>query len=125
LFPAVFTGVPAGAAGSLDVNTVSPDFSTLYSINGNVSITREITASTSITASYLYTAGNRLPVYRNINPVPSGAFLADGRPIFGAAKVFAAFGNVLSAESVGHSMYNGANLTLRKQLARGYELYAT
>jgi hypothetical protein len=79
----------------------------------------------SLTASYLYTAGNRLPVYRSLNVVPSGAVLADGRPIFGTAKVYPTFGNVLSAESVGHSMYNGANLTLRKVMTHGMELYAT
>jgi carboxypeptidase family protein len=125
-FPAVFTGVPSGATVPLDVNTVSPDFASLYSINANFSITRELTPSMSLTASYLCTAGNRLPVYRNINVVPGGTFLADGRPIFSpTARVFPAFGNILSAESVGHSMYNGANLTLRKQTSKGVEFYAT
>jgi hypothetical protein len=39
--------------------------------------------------------------------------------------VYPGFANITSAESVGHSTYSGANLTLRKQLARGYEFYAT
>ncbi len=52
-------------------------------------------------------------------------FLADGRPIFGTARYYAGFGNITSAESVGTSNYNGLNVTLRKQLARGYELFAT
>lgn len=125
-YPNVFTGIPSGATIPPDVNTVSPDFATLYSINGNLSITREITPSMSITASYLYTAGNRLPVYRSINVVPGGNFLADGRPIFSStARVFPQFGNILSAESVGHSSYNGANLTLRKATSHGVELLAT
>jgi hypothetical protein len=79
----------------------------------------------SLTASYLYTAGNKLPVYLSINAVPSGSFLADGRPIFGTAHVFPTFGNIVSASSVGHSTYNGANLTLRKVMSRGLEMYAT
>ena len=33
---------------------------------------RELTSTMALTASYLYTAGNRLPVYRNINVVPGG-----------------------------------------------------
>jgi hypothetical protein len=57
--------------------------------------------------------------------VPNGTFLADGRPIFGTGRYYAGFGNVTSAESVGTSTYNGLNVTLRKQLARGYELFAT
>src|SRR5262249_18071787 len=108
-----------------DVNAVSPDFASLYSINANFSITRRLTSSMTLTGSYLYTAGNRLPVYRSINLVPSGAFLADGRPIFSTAKIYPQFGNILSAESVGHSSYNGANLTLRKQTSHGVELWAT
>ncbi|MEO8372865.1 MAG: hypothetical protein ABI806_27010, partial [Candidatus Solibacter sp.] len=124
-FPSVFTSIPAGAAGSTDITTISPDFANLYSVNANFSITREITSTTAITASYLYTAGKRLPVYRNINVVPGGTFLADGRPIFGSARYYAGFGNITSAESVGSSTYNGLNFTVRKQLARGYEVYGT
>jgi hypothetical protein len=124
-FPAILSGIPTGASIPLDVSTISTDFANLYSINGNFSITRELTSTMSLTASYLYTAGNRLPVYRSINVVPGGTFLADGRPIFGSAKVYPAFGNIVSAESVGHSMYNGANLTLRKVMTHGVELYAT
>jgi hypothetical protein len=124
-FPNVFTAVPAGVTGSTNITTISPDFANLYSINGNVSMSRELTPTTALSASYLYTAGKRLPVYRNINVVPGGTFLADGRPIFGTARYYAGFGNITSAESVGRSSYNGMNLTLRKQLARGYEFYGT
>ena len=60
-----------------------------------------MTPTTALTASYLYTGGRRLPVYRNINVVPGGTFLADGRPIFGTARYYAGFGNITSAESVG------------------------
>ncbi len=124
-FPNVFTAPPAGVAGSTNITTISPDFANLYSINANFSVSRELTPTTALTASYLFTAGKRLPVYRNINVVPGGTSLADGRPIFGTARYYAGFGNITSAESVGRSTYNGMNLTLRKQLARGYEFYAT
>ncbi len=80
----------------------------------------------ALSASYLYTKGTHLPVYRNINLVPLGTFLADGRPIFsGTARIFPQFANILSAESVGNSNYNGANLTVHKGLSHGYEFYAT
>ncbi|MCU1233415.1 MAG: Cna domain protein, partial [Candidatus Solibacter sp.] len=125
-FPGIFTAVPAGVTGSTDITTISPDFANLYSINANFSITREITPTTAITASYLYTAGNRLPVYRNINVVPGGQFLADGRPIFSTtARYYAGFGNITAAESSGHSSYNGLNVTVRKQLSKGLETYGT
>jgi TonB dependent receptor len=66
------------------------------------------------------TKGTHLPVYRNINLVPSGFSLADGRPIFSStARVYPGFANILSAESVGNSEYNGMNLSLRKRFAHG------
>ena len=126
-FPNSFTQLPAGFSLAIqDITTISPNFATLYSYNANGSITRELSRNYVISASYLYTKGTRLPVYRNINVVPSGAFLADGRPIFsGTSRVFPQFANILSAESVGISNYNGANLTLHKGLSHGYEFYAT
>ena len=124
-FPTVFTAIPTGTVGSTDITTISPDFANLYSTNANFSVARELTPSMALTASYLYTAGKRLPVYRNINVVPGGTYLADGRPIFGTGRYYAGFGNITSAESVGSSTYNGLNVTLRKQVSHGYELYGT
>jgi hypothetical protein len=126
-FPAVFSGVPSGFTLPLqDITTVDPNFSTLYSVNGNFSISRQLSSTSGFTATYLYTRGNRLPVYRNINLTPSGNTLADGRPIFsGTGLEYPGFGNIISAESVGQSNYNGLNLTLTKRLSHGIELFGT
>jgi hypothetical protein len=125
-FPTVFSGLPQGFPSTLqDITTVSPDFASLYSLNANVSITREIAKDLALTATYLFTRGNRLPVMRNINLVPSGQQLADGRPIFGSGRALPGFGNILAAESVGQSVYNGLNLTLTKRFSRGFEMFAT
>ncbi|MBN9657056.1 MAG: TonB-dependent receptor [Acidobacteria bacterium] len=122
VLPTSIQGLPAIAQ---DITTVSPDFATLYSANANVSVSREFSSDLAVTATYLFTRGNRLPVYRNINLVPSGLTLADGRPIFGSGRVYAGFGNILVAESVGQSIYNGLNLTLTKRFSRGLEAFAT
>jgi hypothetical protein len=125
-FPNVFTAFPTGATlAAQTINTVDPNFATLYSGNANVSVSRQLTTDTSLTATYLFTRGNRLPVFRNINLVPSGATLADGRPIFGSSRVFPGFGNILSAESVGQSVYNGLNVMLTKRFSHGFELFGT
>ena len=126
-FPNVLPSVPTGfKIPPGDITTISPNFATLYSYNANVSISHEIGAGFVATASYLYTKGTHLPVYRNINLVPSGAVLADGRPIFSStARVYPGFANILSAESVGNSEYNGLNLSVQRRFAHGYELFAT
>ncbi len=126
-FPNVFTALPTGfSQPSQTIYTVSPDFATLYSFNANLSISHELGRNFVASASYLYTKGTRLPVYRNINVVPSGSFLADGRPIFSTTvRPYAGFLNILSAESVGISNYNGLGLTLEKRFSKGFNLYAT
>ncbi len=125
-FPAVFSAIPQGFTPTLqDISTATPDFASLYSVNANVSMGREIAHDFAVMATYLYTRGNRLPIFRNINLVPSGQFLADRRPIFSSARVFPGFGNILSAESVGQSVYNGLNLTLNKRFSHGLEMFAT
>lgn len=125
-FPAVFTGIPAGFTPTLqDITTVSPDFATLYSTNANVTLSRELTPNLGLEVSYLYTRGNRLPVYRNINLSPGGSTLADGRPIFAGTRPLAGFGNVISAESVGQSNYNGFNVRLTKRLSKSIEFWGS
>ncbi len=126
-FPDMLTSLPAGLSLPVqDLMTVSPDFATLYSYNASLSISHEIARDLVASASYLYTKGTRLPVYRNINVVPSGAYLADGRPIFSTtARVYPGFNNILSAESAGNSNYNGLNLTLEKRWGRMGQLFAT
>jgi hypothetical protein len=126
-FPAVLTALPAGFNLPVqDLMTVAPDFATLYSYNANVSVSHELGRDFVASASYLYTKGTHLPVYRNINLVPSGAYLADGRPIFSTTeRVYQGFNNILSAESVGNSNYNGLNLTIEKRWGRMSQLYAT
>ncbi len=125
-FPNVFSGIPTGfALSAQDINTVSPDFASLYSINGNVSVSRDLGKDMGITATYLYTRGNRLPIWRNINLIPSGATLADGRPIFGTTRINPAFNNIIVAESVGQSVYNGLNFTFNKRFSHGFDAFAT
>ncbi|MGI8988813.1 MAG: TonB-dependent receptor [Bryobacteraceae bacterium] len=125
-FPSVLTSPPTGFNLPVqDITGVAPDFRTFYSTNANFQVTREITSNLGISATYLYTKGTHLPVYRNLNPIPSGLFLADGRPKFGTGRLYPQFNNVLVAESVGNSNYNGLNVTLTRRFARGYEFFGT
>ncbi len=125
-FPNVLSGTPTGfVLAAQDILTVAPDFANLYSVNGNASISRDFGKDSGITATYLYTRGNKLPVWRNINLIASGSSLADGRTIFGASRINTAFNNIIVAESVGQSNYNGFNLRYDKRFSRGLDAFAT
>jgi hypothetical protein len=125
-FPTVLPAIPQGVnLGIKSINTVDPGFSTLYSVNANLSVSREITRDTALTVTYLFTRGDHIPVVRKINLVPCGLQLADGRPIFGSARAYPGFGGILAAESVGQSEYNALNITLTKRLSHGLQVFAT
>lgn len=128
-FPDVLTSVPSGFNLPIQsIDTISPDFANLYSANANLSVTRQLTAKTAITATYLFTRGNRLPIYRNVNLLQTGNFLADGRPTFISAagqRIDTRFNNILMAESSGQSTYSGGTLTLNRRFGAGFEGFAS
>ena len=125
-YPNVFTSSPTGfSLPTQDITTVDTNFRTLYSENANITIAREITPNTSISATYLFTHGVGLPIYRNINLIPSGQLLPDGRTIFGAGRYNPAFNNILSAESVGVSVYNGGSFSFNHRNSHGLDFQGT
>jgi len=125
-FPNILTSLPTGFnLPTQDVYTVSPNFRTMYSQNANFQVSRELAPSLVAKIGYLFTKGTHLPVYRNLNAVPTGVFLADGRPILKTGGVDTRFNNIYGLESVGDSNYNGLSVTLQKRFSLGYEFLAT
>jgi Carboxypeptidase regulatory-like domain/TonB dependent receptor len=125
-FPTILSSVPTGFNLPVqDVTTVSPDFRTLYSSNANLQITRALATHLSVSASYLFTKGTHIPLVYNINLIPSGQSLADGRPIYGTGHVNPSFNNILIANSVANSNYNGMNLSVNTRNFSGLDLFAT
>jgi hypothetical protein len=126
-FPNVFTSAPAVTLGNQDVAGVSPDFRTLYSINTNIMVTRELSSDMALTVGYLYTKGTGLPIARNINFIRVLSRLPDGRPVFSTAAVdrlYPQFNNIYVDESVGNSNYNGFSVSLNKRFAHDFQLQA-
>lgn len=103
-----------------DITTVDPKFASLYSANANVTLSREITPDLGVTFTYLFTKGNRLPIYRNINLSLGLNSLADGRPIYAGTRPITGFGSIISTESVGQSNYNGFNVMVTKRYAKQF-----
>jgi hypothetical protein len=125
-FPNILTSLPTGFNLPIqDVYTVSPNFRTMYSSNANLQISRELTSTMVLKVGYLFTKGTHLPVYRNLNAVPTGSFLADGRPMLKTGSIDTRFNNIYGVESVGNSNYNGLSATLQKRFSKGYEFLAT
>ncbi len=114
------------------IDAVSPDFKNLYAIHTNAQLEQALTEDLSVTVGFIHSSGRHIPVYRNINCLPTGGALADGRLIYGTRnangtlapctnRIFSQFQNILSVESVGNSNYNAATFQLAKRFSKGYQ----
>ncbi len=138
-FPGNLATLPAGAALPIQsIDTVSPDFKTLYAMHTNFQIEQSLTNDISVTAGYIHSSGRHIPVYFNVNCLPVGTSLPDGRPLYGTVvvtnpttgaatrtactnKIDPRFQNILMAQSIGNSNYNAATFQLNKRFAQGYQ----
>jgi len=125
-FPNTFSGSqPAGSAlPRQDIVTVSPDFENMYAINSDIQLEQALTADMSLAVAYVHAAGRHIPVYRSINPIESGRFLADGRPVFGPGRVDPRFNVIQMAESAGVSRYDAFTLQLTQRFSHGIQFSA-
>ncbi len=137
-FPTTFGSLPAGTIlGPQSIDAVSSDFVNLYAMHLNAQVEQALTNNLSFTVGYIHSNGRHIPVYRNVNCLPVGGSLADGRPLYGTAAVNATTGavsvsgctnrinpifqNILLVESVGNSNYNAGTFQLSKRYSQGYQ----
>ena len=125
-FPDTFSGsLPGGATlPPPDIVTISPDFENMYAIHSNIQLEQALTDDLSLAVGYLHSGGRHIPVYRSINAIDPVRFLADGRPVFGPARLDPRFNIIQMAESAGVSQYDAFTLQLSQRLSRGIQFSA-
>ena len=122
-FPSTFSGTyPSIIPPNID--TVSPDFVSMYAIHSNVQVEQAVTENLSFAVGYVHSAGRHIPVYRNINKIIPERFLADGRPVFKTARVDSRFNRIQMAESAGVSQYDALTVQLTRRYSRGLQFSA-
>jgi hypothetical protein len=136
-FPTTLGSLPAGSVLPVQsIETIAPDFKTMYAMHSNVQVEQSLSNDISATFGFIHSGGRHLPIYRNINCLPTADVLADGRPTFGTIAIaangnattsnctnrkFTQFQNILMAESAGNSNYNAATFQLTKRYSKGYQ----
>jgi carboxypeptidase family protein len=129
-FPGVLADLPPGARGVQSVAAVDADFSTQSTWLTNVQLERALTDDLSLAVGYVLSVGRSLPLLVDVNLIPTGRTLGDGRPIFSTAvnaqtRVDPTFNHVDVFQSVGEATYNALTLTLNKRMSHGYQVQAT
>lgn len=136
-FPNTFSGSALPTFGIQDIDAIAPDFVNMYAVYSNVQLEQALTENLSLAVGYVRSAGRHIPVYRQINCLPTGETLADGRPRYGtfnpitgalispcARRIFSQFRNIQMVESVGNSNYDALTLQLAKRFSRGLQFSA-
>ena len=110
------------------INAVDPDFRTQSAWLSNVQVERALANDIAVTVGYVNSIGRNLPVLIDLNLVPSGQTLADGRPIFVStttARVDPTFDRINMFKSIAESTYNAFTATLTKRMTHGWTSQAT
>jgi len=125
-FPTSLAAPPPGfVLPKQSITAVDTSFQTQSAWLSNVQLEREINTDLSISAGYVNSVGRNLPVLMDVNLVPSGQTLADGRPIFSATRANPTFDHINVFKSIGESNYNAFVLTLARRMRNGWQAQAT
>jgi hypothetical protein len=125
-FPTSLAAPPPGfVLGKQSITAVDTDFRTQSAWLTNVQLERALNTDLSISAGYVNAVGRNLPVLMDVNLLPSGQTLADGRPIFSTTRANPAFDHINVFKSIGESNYNAFVLTLARRMRNGWQAQAT
>jgi Carboxypeptidase regulatory-like domain/TonB dependent receptor-like, beta-barrel len=125
-----FNGGAAGApafpnqagTGTLPVQSpwaVASDFQVARTTQFNVQVEQAFRRDFTASAGFIYANGDNLPVVTDVNLGAPLRTLADGRPVFGVARVNPAFNRIFEVQSIGDSTFKGLTLQASKRLAQG------
>jgi hypothetical protein len=130
-FPTSLANVPAGfTLPRQSINAVDPKFRTQSAWLSNIQVERALRSDIAVSAGYVNSIGRKLPLIVDVNLIPTGATLPDGRPIFSTAvnastRVDPTFDHVNMFKSIGSSTYNAFTATLTKRMAHGWMAQGT
>jgi carboxypeptidase family protein/TonB-dependent receptor-like protein len=121
-FPASLASPPPGfVLPRQSINAVDPEFRTQSAWLSNAQVERALNDQIAVTVGYVNSTGRNLPVLIDINLVPSGQTLADGRPIFSStARVDPTFNRINMFKSIGDATYNAFTASLSKRMSHGW-----
>ena len=130
-FPTSLANVPASfVLPRQSITVVDPDFTTQSAWLSNVQIERALTSDLAVSAGYVNSIGRHMPVLIDVNLIPTGALLADGRPVYSTAvnaatRVDPTFNQINMFKSIGESTYNALTATMTKRMTHGWMAQAT
>ena len=130
-FPTSLANVPPGfALPRQSITAVDQEFASQYAWLTNVQVERAIRSDMSVAVGYVNSIGRNLPVLMDVNMIPTGQTLGDGRPVYSttvgsATRIDPVFDHVNVFQSIGESTYNAFTATFSKRMTSGWQAQAT
>ena len=130
-FPTSLANVPPGfALPRQSITAVDQEFASQSAWLTNVQVERAIRSDMSVAVGYVNSIGRNLPVLMDVNMIPTGQTLGDGRPVYSTAvgsatRVDPVFDHVNVFQSIGESTYNAFTATFNKRMTSGWQAQAT
>jgi hypothetical protein len=130
-FPTSLANVPSTfVLPRQNVTAVDPEFRSQSAWLSNVQVERAIGSDMSVSVGYVNSIGRNLPVLMDVNLIPTGATLPDGRPIYSttvsaATRVNPAFNQVNMFRSIGEATYNAFTAMATRRMKQGWTATAT
>jgi hypothetical protein len=145
VFPNVLTEIPSGAAGRPDAVFASSDFRSPLIYQMEFSVEQEVFKNFTLSAIYMGTRGQRMPLFRDTNlfpttqtatytvcgsqrvgtattcPNPATTFTV---PFFTGARPNPNYGFLTIAESAVNTWYHGLVVQAKQRFAHGFQLQA-
>ena len=124
-FPTIPTSAGAQFATKPNIVTFDPNFRIMYSHQANVQIEQQITKDLSVNLQYNLLLTRFGAYERDTNLAAPTGYLADGRPIYGAARPNSQFAAIYQLSSGSNSNYHALDLTVNKRVSRGLQFGTT
>jgi Carboxypeptidase regulatory-like domain/TonB dependent receptor-like, beta-barrel len=122
-FPSSLASAPPGFALSRqNVTAVDHGFRTQYAWLTNIQVERALRNDMSVAVGYVNSTGRNLPVLIDVNLIPTGQSLSDGRPIYSStARVDPTFNHINVFQSIADASYNALTVTFTKRMTQGWQ----
>jgi hypothetical protein len=144
IFPAVLSAAPSAAGSKPDIVFADPHLANPIMYQGELSIEREVMKNTSVSAIYMVTRGQRMPLFLDTNlPAPTtvtytvcgspqvGSATTCSNPVgtfdtpfFAGARPNPNFGFMTDVSTSVNTWYNGLVLQLKRRFSRGLQFDA-
>ena len=122
--PAFPNGLTTGTLAQQSPWAVDPNFVVGHTWQSNVQIEHAFRRDFSVSAGFMYAKGYSLPVVTDVNLIPTGTSLADGRPIYSGTvnsttRVDTRFNHIYEVQSIGDSTFKSLTLQMTKRFNQG------